>query len=273
MSIGFVIVTYNSARILPACLKSIAPGFEVVVVDNASRDDSAGIACSLGARVIANKKNAGFGAACNQGANLLLASHVFFLNPDAILATGAVAEIEKAIELYPEAGGFGPAIEVTSKKQKFRKVSYPQSRGARLKPDFPPSDTAEVDFLDGAALVCDLQLFRAIGGFDERIFLYFEDDDLCYRVRAQNRKLIYLPSAKVFHQRNGSSGSSLHLDYLRSFHASRSRIFVSWKYDIPLDLKREQKRASFLLLRSLITLNVRKVVKVLGTLFGLRQRC
>ena len=137
MSVGFVIVTYNSARVLPACLKSIPPGFEVVVVDNASRDDSAEIARSLGARVIANRKNAGFGAACNQGAKLLAASHAFFLNPDAVLAAGAVAEIEKAIELYPEAGGFGPAIEVAGKRRKFRRISYPQSQGRRLEPDVP----------------------------------------------------------------------------------------------------------------------------------------
>ena len=272
MSVGFVIIAYNSARVLPACLKSIPPGFEVVVVDNASRDDFAEIARSLGARVIANGKNAGFGAACNQGAELLAASHAFFLNPDAVLAAGAVAEIEKAIELYPEAGGFGPAIEVAGKRRKFRRISYPQSQGRRLEPDVPPDEITEVDFLDGAALVCDLQLFRAIGGFDERIFLYLEDDDLCYRMRAQNRKLIYLPSAKVFHQRNGSSGSSIHLDYFRSFHAAKSLIFVSCKYNIPLDLKREKRRVLFLLLRVLATMNLKKAAKAFGTLLALRQQ-
>ena len=95
MSIGFVIVTYNSESVLPACLKSIPSGYEAVVVDNASKDKSAQIARSLGARVIVNKTNIGFGAACNRGAKLLSASHVFFLNPDAILVEGAVSRNRK----------------------------------------------------------------------------------------------------------------------------------------------------------------------------------
>ena len=269
MSIGFVIVTYNSERVLPACLNSIPRGYDIVVVDNASKEKPVQIANSFGARIVVNEKNLGFGTACNQGAKLLTTSHVFFLNPDAVLAGDAVSEVEKAIRLYPDAGGFGPAIADAGKRQKFRRTSYIHSQGQRHAPDVPPAENAEVDFLDGAAFACDLNLFWGLGGFDEKIFLYYEDDDLCFRIRAQNRRLIYLPGARVSHKRNGSSGRSLSLDYFRSFHAARSRVLVSDKHGIAIDVRREKRRAGILLLRSIITLNMKKAAKSLGTFFAL----
>ena len=144
-----------------------------------------------------------------------------------------------------------------------------QSQGQRQAPDVPPTESTEVDFLDGAAFVCDLELFWGLGGFDEKIFLYFEDDDLSFRIRAQNRKLIYVPGARVLHERNGSSGKSLSLDYFRSFHAAKSRVLISNKHGIPIDVRREKRRAVILLLRSIATLNVRKAAKSLGTFFAL----
>ncbi len=272
MSIGFVIVSYNSERVLPACIKSIPRGHDIVVVDNASKDNSAQIASSLGARVAVNAKNLGFGTACNQGAKLLATSHVFFLNPDAVLAEDAVSEIEEAIRRYPDAGGFGPSIEIAGKRRKYRNTSYIQDQGRRRAEVVPPDDYAEVDFLDGAALICNLKAFWDLGGFDENIFLYFEDDDLCFRFRARNLKLTYVPAARVLHERNGSSGESVSLDYFRSFHAAKSRALISNKHGIVLNIRQEKRRAVILILRSIITLNVRKAAKSLGSFRALNAK-
>ena len=271
MSIGFVVVTYESERVLPTCLKSLPKGHEIVVVDNASRDRSVEIARSFGGRVIVNEKNVGFGAACNQGAKLLSTSHAFFLNPDAVLDDNTLPELEKGITQHPDAGGWGPAISVAAKRQKFRSISFPQNRGARYAEESPPVETSEVDFLDGAALVVGLDVFHKIGGFDESFFLYYEDDDLCFRIRSQDKKLIYVFDAKVFHKRNSSSGSSPYLEYLRSFHATNSKIFICKKYGIPFDTQKETKRAFVLFLLAMLSLNVKKVAKVFGTLFALRS--
>ncbi len=271
MSIGFVIVTYNSERVLPACLKSIPQGYSAVVVDNASKDSSPEIAKSHGASLIVNAKNLGFGTACNQGARALATSHVFFLNPDAALAPGALGTIEHAITHYPGAGAFGPAVHINGKRQKFRTTSYMENRGQRQASETPPDEAAEVGFLDGAALVCDRELFWKLGGFDERIFLYFEDDDLCFRIKSCGRRLFYIPEAHVLHERTASSGKSLRLDYFRSFHAAKSRIFVSNKHGIPLDIPGEKRHAAVLLLRAMASLNVSKATKTLGMLAALRQ--
>jgi N-acetylglucosaminyl-diphospho-decaprenol L-rhamnosyltransferase len=266
MSIGFVIVTYNSENVLRECLNSIPSRCEIVVTDNSSSDGSAQLARSLGARVWVSEKNIGFGAACNRGAALLTTSHVFFLNPDAVLAPGAVSEIEKAISLYPEAAGFGPAIEVPGKRRKFRRASYPQNLGQTDKMEIPPEGNEEVDFLDGAALVCCRELFADIGGFDERIFLYYEDDDLCYRIKNSGKKLIYVGKSTVYHKRNESSSDSIGLEYLRAYYAAKSLIFISEKYDLPLDPARERSRAAIHLLRSIPVLNKRKAARSLGAL-------
>lgn len=269
MSIGFVIVTFNSERVLPGCLESIPEGCNIVVVDNASKDRSPQIAQSFGASVIVNDSNGGFAKACNQGARALSASHVFFLNPDTVLAPDAVARIEEAIGQHPGYGAFGPAIQVQRKRQKFRSTSYIGNRGEPYAVKSPPNEVAEVEFLDGAALVCDLALFWGLGGFDERLFLYYDDDDLCFRIRSRGKRLLYVPEARVFHERNASCGKSLRLDYLRSFHAARSRVYISSKYRIPIDVRHEKRRAAILLCRSVASLNLRKAARSWGTLSAL----
>src|SRR6516165_5803979 len=112
MSIGFIVVTFNSAAVLRDCLASIPAGREIIVVDNCSQDQSVAIARSFGTQIIANHKNLGFGAACNLGAKRLLAPYVFFLNPDAVLEKDALLELEKAIAKFPDAGGFAPAVKI-----------------------------------------------------------------------------------------------------------------------------------------------------------------
>ncbi len=271
MSVGFVIVTFNSASVLRDCLASIPKGHEVIVVDNASRDNSLEIAKSFGAQIISNSANLGFGSACNQGAKLLSTSHVFFLNPDAVLTDNALAQIEKAIEKFPDAGGFGPAVRILGQSRSFRMKSYIQDPGRRYIEDSEaPTDYTEVDFIDGAALVCNLKLFSDLGGFDESLFLYYEDDDLSFRMRANDSKLIHVPHAVVLHQKKASSGSSFRLDYIRSWHETRSRIKLSKKYGLPFHAHREKKRAFIRFFRSALTMQFSKAARYLGVVRALR---
>ena len=265
VSIGFVVVTFNSAAVLRDCLASIPPGQEIVIVDNASRDTSVEVAKSFGAHIIANSKNLGFGAACNQGAKLLSTSHIFFLNPDAVLEKDALHELEKAIEKYPDAGGFAPAVKILGQSRSFRNKSYIQDQGSRYFEDSQaPSGYTEVDFIDGAGLVCNRDLFLALDGFDENLFLYYEDDDLSFRIRSHNKKLIYVPWSVVTHKKKASSGGEFRLNYIRSWHETRSRMILTKKYGLPFDLRRERKRAIVRLLRSAVTLRFSKAARYLG---------
>ncbi len=273
MSVGFVVVTYNSAAVLRACLSSIPAGHQVVVVDNASRDRSVEIAKSFGARIISNPKNLGFGAACNQGAKLLSTSYVFFLNPDALLTESSLHELEKAIERFPNAGGFGPAVKIHGQTRSFRHKSYIQDQGSRyVKDSEAPLDCTAVDYIDGAALILDRKLFLELDGFDENLFLYYEDDDLCYRFRLQDKALIYVPMSIVLHKKKSSSGNYFKLHYIRAWHETRSRMKLSEKYGLPFDLRKEKKRAVIRLLRSLVTLRFIKAARYLGAVRSLSVR-
>ena len=232
MSIGFVVVSYNSEAVLGDCLKRIPRHYEIVVVDNASEDKSTEVAKSYATHVISNAENLGFGAACNQGARLLTTTHVFFLNPDAHLSQSALYELERAIEKFPDAGGFGPRVKNLGQTKSFRSKSYIQ-QGRYLEDCQVPTDYAEVDFIDGAALICNRDLFLNLHGFDENIFLYYEDDDLSYRIRCCGKALIYVPQALVLHAKKSSSKPKFRLHYLRSWHETRSRMKLSKKYGLP----------------------------------------
>jgi GT2 family glycosyltransferase len=269
-SIGIVVVTFNSAQVLTACLNSIPMPRNLVVVDNASRDDSVAIAQKFGAQILRNKRNLGFGAACNLGAALSTAPYVLFLNPDAVMADNAISELQKAIELYPAAGGFAPAVNIIGSTRSFRKTSYVQDQGSRYIADAEaPKSYAEVDFIDGAACLYNRDLFLKLGGFDESLFLYFEDDDLSYRMRQSEKKLIYVPQALILHKKKASSGRRIDLVYKRSWHETASRLRLNKKYDIHCDINMERKRARIRLMRALITLNPYKGLRYLGTLRAL----
>lgn len=268
MSIGFVIVSYNSEAVLGGCLTLIPKNSEIVVVDNASEDGSAALARSFATHVISNGQNLGFGAACNQGAKLLTTSHVFFLNPDARLSEDALHEIERAIETFPDAGGFGPRIKNLGQKNSFRSKSYIEG-GRYLEDSEVPVDYAEVDFIDGAALICNREVFLSLGGFDENIFLYYEDDDLSYRIRSSGKALIYVPKALVVHAKKSSSKPKFRLHYFRSWHETRSRMKLSRKYGLPFDLGKEKKRARIRFYRALATLKFRKAARYFGVMQAL----
>ena len=268
MSIGFVVVSYNSEAVLGDCLRLISAKHEIVVVDNASDDKSTELAKSYATHVISNSENVGFGAACNQGAKLLTTTHVFFLNPDALLSEDAVCELEKTIEKFPEAGGFGPRVKNLGQTKSFRSKSYIEG-GRYLDESQVPNHNTEVDFIDGAALICNLELFLKLGGFDESIFLYYEDDDLCYRIRSCGKALIYVPKAVVVHAKKSSSKPKFRLHYLRSWHETRSRMKLSEKYGLPFDHGKEKKRARIRLVRSIFTLKFRKAARYLGVTHAL----
>ena len=262
MEIGIVIVAYNSAAVLGACLKSIPAGHEVIVVDNASGDASAQIAADAGARIIKNSMNAGFGAACNKGARALSTSHVLFLNPDAILDTHALAQLEQAIQRYPEAGAFGPKIVQPNGERSFRYTSHIEDQGSRyISPEEAPEGDCCVHFIDGAALLCNRDVFLSLGGFDEDLFLYYEDDDLSFRMKSAGWSLIYVPSAIVHHQKKRSSKPSLRLDYRRAWHETRSRIIVSSKHGLPFDKGAYRRRALIRLLRAAFGINIKKATR------------
>jgi GT2 family glycosyltransferase len=209
-------------------------GVPTLVVDNASADDSAGLAERLGARVIRNRRNEGFGRANNLGARMVESPFLLICNPDVRVEAGSVAELLAASRRYPDAGFFAPRIVEPSGRIFFqpRSLLAPYLKNPSGPLVLPEGDAC-VPFASGACFLVRRDLFLRLGGFDERIFLFYEDDDLCRRIADAGAALIYVPCAVVRHGRGRSSSPKRGRIYRSRWHQAWSRAYVSRKYGLP----------------------------------------
>jgi GT2 family glycosyltransferase len=226
--ISIVLVTYNSAQVLGPCLRSLSDcGAEVIVVDNASTDDSVPIGENCGARVIANPVNRGFAAATNQGVALTSGDHVLILNPDTVLLEG-LSTLAETLAGDPLAGAAAGVLvdSVTGKTQagfsvrrlpNFATLGWEVLGLNRLWPGNPVNRKYRCLDLDltqrqpiaqpaGACLMVKREVWKQLGGFDERFHpLWFEDVDFCLRLAQAGWTIWLEPRCRLLH----SGGHSL----------------------------------------------------------------
>lgn len=234
-SVTAIVVAFDSAHALPECLGALkADGVPVIVVDNASTDESAATAERHGARVIRNARNEGYGRANNAGARAADSEFILVVNPDVVVDRGAVAALLDAARRYPDAAFFAPRIVEPSGRVFFQPrsllASYLTNPSGKL---VLPEGEACAPFFSGACFLIRRDLFLNLGGFDENIFLFYEDDDLCRRVADSGSALIYVPQAVVRHGRGRSSKAKPGLVFKSRWHQAWSRAYVSRKYGLP----------------------------------------
>jgi GT2 family glycosyltransferase len=218
VDLAVVVVTYNSAATIEACLRSIqAEGpAEIIVVDNASRDDTVSLLAASfpNLRLIANPVNEGFGRACNRGWRETRAPFVLLLNPDTELRPGALRALLSFAAAQPRAALVGPRIlnpDGTLQHSCFR---FPSLRMVvtgffgLIALDSPANGryshqeyerAHQVEHLLGACLLARRAAGQQVGLLDERFFIYFEETDWCYRMRAAGWQNWYCPAATVVH--------------------------------------------------------------------------
>jgi len=230
-----IIVAFDSAHALPSCLDALKQaGVPSIVVDNASRDDSVDVALAYGATVARHARNEGYGRANNTGARTALSEFLLIVNPDVVVQPGCVAELLNAARRYPEAGFFAPKIVEPDGRVFFqpRSLLAPYLQNPKGHLAIPEADAC-APFFSGACFLVRRSLFLEIGGFDENIFLFYEDDDLCRRVADSGSALIYVPQAVVRHGRGRSSGDKPGRIFTSRWHQAWSRAYVSRKYGLP----------------------------------------
>lgn len=225
-----VLVTYNSAGVLPWSLPALAACEQVVVVDNRSHDDTVATVMRLlpQARVIAAPGNLGFGRANNLGLDAVSTRYALLLNPDARLEPGALAALHAAALRHSDAAVVAPVLYDAPGVvgDFFRGPFYaPASRPA---PE--PCGDLCADFVTGAAMLLDLQQLREVGFFDPWFFLYFEDDDLCLRVRRHGHSIVVARDASVLHRVRESSAPSSRAALRRSYCMTLSKLYITRKY-------------------------------------------
>jgi hypothetical protein len=255
VSLDIIIVNWNSKVQLQRCLDSIRhasrEGFDlgrVVVVDNASTDGSADDLCypNLPLVFLRNSGNVGFAAACNQGAKSTQADYLLFLNPDTALARKSLAAAVEYMEMKENSGVGACGIQLVDQDgqvvrscSRFPKPghSYAHILGLnRVSPlRFPDNfmsnwdhaDTRTVDVVTGAFLLVRRGIFEALGGFDERFFIYLEDVDLLYRAAQANWQCHYLTTTRAYHKGGGCSEQA---KAARLCYSLQSRILYSYKH-------------------------------------------
>lgn len=235
-------------ELLERCLRSIAErahevSHEVIVIDNASADGSADMIRQNfpAVKLIANAENRGFAAACNQGIKESSGEYVFFLNPDSEITEDLVQELVQYCNAHPKVGIVAPHVRDADGRTlhsikrfptplsqlgvlfKVRKI-FPRLLSRYYADDFDyAKDEQYVDQPDGAALLVRRSALEQLGGFDEQFFLWFDEVDLCKRVRDGGYGIVYLSRAVVIHHSGKSFAQKGILEKQRIFFTSCAR--------------------------------------------------
>lgn len=231
INLSIVIVNYNTGKLLEKCLESIqkttqefrTPKTEVIIVDNASRDNSVGFLkkqkLTRDVVLIENKENLGFAKAANQGLKKSKGEHKLLLNPDTEIKNRAIQELLDFAKSAKDAGVVAPRLLNPDGSRQSSVFRFPSLMGAIrefwLRQEgfyskyLPQGDHAvKVDAVVGAAFLITPEAFKRVGFLDERYFMYFEDLDYCRRIKMAGLRVYYLPKAEVIHY-HGASGKSL----------------------------------------------------------------
>ena len=232
--LSIIIVNWNVAELLAGAIRSILENppsgdFEIIVVDNASKDNSLEMLAKdfPMVKVIANPNNEGFGKANNQGIAIAEGEYIFLLNPDTVVIKNALDQLIEVLKNNPEVGMVGPSLVNGDNFQ-------PQLGGARLTRTFLsgvvldllyvnripwvgpelvkklryPYDLAKEGFvqvISGSAMMSRAETLKRVGGFDERFFLCGEDIELCDRFWQLGHKVFYCPAAVIVHYNQSCS--------------------------------------------------------------------
>ena len=230
-NISFVVVCYKSSLALKSLLLSIPKESEVILVDNSKDQETKEIAISYDCVLIENKENIGYGSACNLGAEKASGSYLLFINPDSELNPGTLDELIKATDRYPNASAFNPKIINRTGKQNFKRRSVLLPKSEWMSKKFPTFDK-DVSVLSGAAIFIKKEKFLQIKGFDEKIFLYHEDDDISIRLKNKIGNLMYIHNAVITHIGGSSSSRDESIAKIKGYHMGRSRVYAQKKHNI-----------------------------------------
>lgn len=206
-----IIVNHNRRSLIEKCLRSLLNEdrleYEIILVDNASTDESASFVEQVFPEVlvIRNQVNRGFGMGNNLGARWANGDYLAFLNPDTVVEPGWLKALIAALEADPLAGLATPKIMLLDDPERINTCGNEMHfTGLTLCRGTGKDRTTfnaleEVNAISGAAFIIRRDLFEALDGFDGSFFLYMEDTDISWRARLTGFKCIYVPSSVVYH--------------------------------------------------------------------------
>ncbi|MDP8921257.1 MAG: glycosyltransferase family 2 protein [Chloroflexota bacterium] len=249
--LSIVVVSYNGREALARCLAASRAAIdglaaELIVVDNASVDGSPALVAGRfpEARLIANRDNVGFGRANNQAFAVARGRYILLLNPDTEPAPDALRNLVTFADANPRAGLVGAWLEYPDGRHQHSAFRFPDWKQAlfgffdnvvpldsRLNGRYPPCRYARpfaAEHLLGACLLVRREALEQVGMFDPRYFMYFEETDLCARMRRAGWLNLYTPDARVRHV--GAGTTSAHKEKMSvEFHRSQARFYRAYR--------------------------------------------
>ncbi|MDI7274450.1 MAG: glycosyltransferase family 2 protein [Anaerolineae bacterium] len=229
-----IIPNWNGARFLPTCLDALRrqslPGAEVIVVDNASQDDSLALLQRdyPEVRVIALAENRGFSGGVNAGIRAASGDVLALLNNDTEATPGWLEALVRALDEHPDAGAAASKILVFDRRNRihsagdsFRTDGLPANRGV-WQEDAGQYDRQEYVFGGcGGAVAYRRRMLDEVGLLDESLFMFCEDVDLAWRAQLAGWRCIYVPTAVVYHHVSATGGGAT-----ASYYTGRNTIWV-----------------------------------------------
>jgi GT2 family glycosyltransferase len=241
--ISISLVNTDNRELLLACLESLPVAarevtLHTIVIDNASTDGSAEAAREAfpEVEVVALERRQGFGANHNEAIRRAKGRYVFILNEDTVLHEGALDRLCRFMDQNPDVGAAGPRIfypdgseqpsafhfpspgRVAATTLTLQRALWRQSGGDEIR---------TVDWVCGAAMLARRDALQKIGGFDESLFIYSEDPDLCLRLRGEGFRTAYFPQASLVHYENATTTG---VPERRIYQMERSRALYARKH-------------------------------------------
>ena len=218
--ITVVITTFRSQNKIISCLESINPDVKTIIIENSNSSEFKekieknykNVRCFLAG------ENLGYAKGNNFGLTKVKTMYALILNPDAVLDTLAISNFLKSAQKYADFSIIGPHIQKEELNTKEKKVS-----------NFHLTETKSVK---GFAMFLNLKQFESIGFFDEKIFIYLEEIDLCRRLKKLNKKIYLDPSIHIFHRGGSSHDEEINyeMELSRNWHWMWSSFYFSKKH-------------------------------------------
>lgn len=250
LDVSIIIVNYNTLKMTDECIcgvikKTSGISYEIILVDNASTDGSKEFfSADSRVRYIYNDENLGFGKANNKGLEIAEGRNVLFLNPDTLLRNNAIKILSDYLDCHSEVGACGGNLfgEDGTPGMSFRRyLPSVYEEVNRLLEYFPDKliygknikfnysgKCMEVGFISGADLMVKHSVLDAVGAFNPRFHLYYEETELCLRIRQAGYGIMSVPHSEIIHYVGESTGKDEGLRYCR-MEKSR-RIFYDLSY-------------------------------------------
>ena len=256
--LSIVIISWNVRELLRRCLDSIQESLrgekgkgllvETIVFDNGSADGSADMVREdfPWVHLMESEVNLGFTKGNNLAIGQSEGRYILLLNPDTEVVGDALGTMMAYMESHPRVGALGPQLmnpdgTTQSSRRRFPTMATAFLESTVLQPwfqgsgilkryyllDRPDDETQPVDWVVGAALLIRREALHQVGPLDEEFFMYSEELEWCYRLKAQGWEVVYLPTAQVVHQEGRSSEQVL---AARHIHFQRSKVLFFKKY-------------------------------------------